>query len=83
VLGRGVAVSDEIQAAGAGMAVAPEADAVAAAVCAFVADDGLRARAGQAARVLASERYSPDAMADRLCALYAELAGVRGKETRS
>ncbi|GAA4854088.1 hypothetical protein GCM10023332_01660 [Luteimonas vadosa] len=75
VLGRGVAVADEIQAAAAGIAVAPEAEAVASAICELVADDDYRARASQAARALARERYSPDAMIDGLCSLYAGITG--------
>ncbi|MDQ3524032.1 MAG: glycosyltransferase [Chloroflexota bacterium] len=74
VLGEGVALAGEVEAGGAGLATRPHSDAIAAAIGCLLADDAARARAARAALALAHARYSPDAMADRLCALYARLA---------
>jgi len=69
VLGEGVAIADDVEAAGAGRAVAPTADAVASAVREMLGAD-LAGAYRQAARRLARERYAPDVMGQKLVALY-------------
>lgn len=78
VLSEGVAVATEVAAAGAGLVVRPEPDAVAGAIKGLLADVPQRARMAMAARQLARDRFSPAALGERLQALYAVLA--RGRE---
>jgi glycosyltransferase involved in cell wall biosynthesis len=74
VLGRGVAISHAVVDAGAGEAVEPEPEALAASIRRFLESADLRTRAAAAATRLARSEYSTQAMADRLVALY---GGVR------
>lgn len=69
VLGEGVAIAEEVAAAGAGRAIQPTADAVASAIRDMLGDDGGERRRN-AARELAYKRYAPDVMARELVALY-------------
>jgi len=70
VLGKGVAIADEVAEAGAGIAVEPDPDSIAQGLMELLSDDALRASmAGRAAR-LARERYSVDVMGERLVRLY-------------
>jgi len=70
VLSHGVAVATEVAAAGAGMAVDPTPDAVAAGIHFYMSnpDKGLVARHN--AQQLAAEKYSANAMSARLVSLY-------------
>ncbi|MBK7137367.1 MAG: glycosyltransferase [Rhodocyclales bacterium] len=70
VLGEGVAIAEEVAAAGAGLAVPPAPEAIAAALRMVLADDADRTEMGRRAAALARERYSVDAMGLRLVALY-------------
>jgi glycosyltransferase involved in cell wall biosynthesis len=72
VLGKGVAIAEEVEAAGAGRAVAPSADAVATAVRGML-DQNRYSRSRDAARRLAGERYAPDVMGRKLRALYDQI----------
>jgi glycosyltransferase involved in cell wall biosynthesis len=75
VLGHGVAVAAEIAQAGAGVAVAPEPTAMAAALERLLAADGsLRQIMAERARSLAEREFSSARMAERLIALYADIA---------
>ena len=73
VLGRGVAIAAEVEAAGAGLAVEPVPAAVAAALDGYLRNETVRASAGEAARRFASQSYSMAAMRERLVALYRSL----------
>ena len=74
VLGRGVALSAQVAAAGAGVVVEPEPAAIAAAMSAYLDQPVLRAQAAANARQLAADQFSLAAMGDRLAHLYAALA---------
>lgn len=71
ILGEGVAVASRVVAAGAGMAVAPTADALAGAIIAMLSAPAELTRAGARARELAATEYSLDAMGRGLRAMYA------------
>lgn len=73
VLGKGVAISEEVQVAGAGLATSPEPEAIAEALRTLLADEGRRAEMGRRAAALARERYSVEAMGARLHALYSKI----------
>jgi glycosyltransferase involved in cell wall biosynthesis len=70
VLGQGVAIAADVQRAGAGMAVPPEAGATAAAVRCYLSDRQRHALASAAARQFALAQYSVDAMGRNLRRLY-------------
>jgi len=73
VLGEGVAVSSRIAETGAGLAVAPTAAAVSAAIDALLGDPGELRQAGARARALAASDYSLDAMGRGLLAMYEDV----------
>lgn len=73
VLGEGVAIAEEVAAAGAGLAVAADAQAIAGALRRLLEDESLRAEMGRKAAALAAERYSQEAMGKRLHALYSRI----------
>ena len=73
VLGSGVAISDEVAAASAGLTIAPEAGAVARALETVQAHPGLRRDMALQARALADRHYSLGAMTGRLIELYNEV----------
>lgn len=77
ILGRGVAIADEVAGAGAGVAVEPEAAALRAAVEGLIAAPSARAEMGRHARTLAAERYAPAAATRRLIDLYEEVGAAR------
>ena len=79
VVGQGVAISAEIEAAGAGMAVAPDARSLGRALREILALDD-RAALADAARRLAAERYTTDAMGASLITLYREITSGRMSE---
>lgn len=70
VLGQGVAIADEIVAAGCGIAIAPEAGALAAALLRLATDAPAREAMSARARVFAQEQYGLATMARRLVELY-------------
>lgn len=70
VLGKGVAISDEVAEAGAGLAVAPDPESIAAGLEAVWSDEALRASMAERAVRLAQEKYSVDAMGLGLVRLY-------------
>lgn len=76
VLGEGVAVASRIDQAGAGVAVAPTADAVARAITTMLGDPALLAQASANARELAATEYSLDAMGRGLLAMYAAACSI-------
>jgi glycosyltransferase involved in cell wall biosynthesis len=73
VVGRGVAISREIEAAGAGVAVDPTPENIAVAVDGLLGNAEKRASMRVAAGRLARERYSIEAMGSALRSLYCEL----------
>ncbi|MGJ0396987.1 MAG: glycosyltransferase [Methylocystis sp.] len=77
ILGNGVGVAEEAQAAGAVCMVTPEPRAIAATMARLLDDDVERARMGQRALAFAQREYSTAVMARRLIALYASLANSR------
>ncbi len=70
VIGKGVAIAGEIEACGGGLAVAPDAEAVAVALERLVADDALRTTMGTKARGIAEREYSLHGMTKQLIELY-------------
>jgi glycosyltransferase involved in cell wall biosynthesis len=75
ILARGVAMSGDVEAAGAGLAVDPTAESIAAGLMTLLEDDDVRARMSVEARSLARERYSLSAMARQLEHLYSDIRG--------
>jgi glycosyltransferase involved in cell wall biosynthesis len=80
VLGEGVAIAGEVAAAGAGLAIAPSAEATARAVRALLEGERLAA-AGAAARAFARERYAPAAMGRALAGLYRQIVAAPERPT--
>jgi glycosyltransferase involved in cell wall biosynthesis len=76
LLGQGVAIAHDVEAAGAGVAVAPEPSGIEQGLRLMIAPDA-RARMSQCARQLARERFSTEAMGARLKELYADLLAGR------
>jgi glycosyltransferase involved in cell wall biosynthesis len=75
VIGRGVALASQVQAAGAGLAVEPEPVAIRSAIESLMKDPQRRLEMALAARKLARTEFGPAAMAQRLTALYGEITG--------
>jgi len=73
VLGEGVAIAAQVAAAGAGLGVKPDAASVAAAMEQVLANAEQREAMSAAARRLARERFSADAMGRNLLGLYREI----------
>jgi glycosyltransferase involved in cell wall biosynthesis len=73
VLGEGVAIAREVEAAGAGLAVAPEPAAVARGLERMVGDESLRSGMSVRAAEVAGREYSVRTMVRRLLALYERL----------
>lgn len=80
ILGRGVAVAEAIEAAGAGLAIDPDADGLVAALLTVLGNETWRRQAGERARKLAHERYSVEAMGAGLLEMYTRLAGPTPRE---
>lgn len=80
VLGQGVAIARDVQQAGAGVAVVPEPDPIAAAIGRILADDALRRDMIVRGRAFAEREYSLAAMSERLVALYGDICRSRVKE---
>jgi glycosyltransferase involved in cell wall biosynthesis len=70
VLGKGVAIADEVAKAGAGLAVEPNPESIAQGLSAVLSDDTLRVSMAGRAAALAREKYSVDAMGLGLVRLY-------------
>lgn len=81
VVSHGVAVSREVVAHGAGLAVAPEPAPVAAALRQLLGDDRLRAEMSRNALQLAESEYSLETMGSRLIELYESVRAAPGKVT--
>lgn len=77
VLGQGVAIAGEIQAAGAGIAVEPTAEATHLALSRYLGDDLARKHAADAARRLAIASFSVEKMGERLQELYRSILTSR------
>ena len=78
VLGRGVAVASAVEAAGAGLAVPPTADAVARALERILgADPCIRQEMAYRARLMAEQTFSARGMARELIGLYEDICGQR------
>lgn len=73
VLGRGIAIAEEVERAQAGVAIEPTAQATAAALRRYLADGDLRRATGEAARAFAQREYSMQTMGARLLALYGDV----------
>jgi len=73
VLGQGVAIAGEVAEAGAGLAVAPDADSIAVALTAVLSDPQGRNRMAASAKTLAQRAYSAETMGERLVALYQQI----------
>lgn len=70
VLGEGVAIAREAEAAGAALVVPPEPAAIAGALERLLEDEGLRRDMGAKAKAFAAREYAPAVMGERLIALY-------------
>lgn len=73
VLGKGVAISDEVVNAGAGLAVSPDPESIAEGMRAVLRDEALRAAMSRRAIDLAHGKYSIEAMGAGLHALYRKI----------
>ena len=73
VLGRGVAIAEEIQAAGAGVCVDAAPEAIAEGIRRVVRDGARRQSAAAQAQRLADERYSSTRMGEDLRRLYCRI----------
>lgn len=82
ILGDGIAVATRIDQAGAGLAIAPTAEAVANAVNRCLDDEAWRRAAGEKGRALAQSDYSVDAMGRGLLALYSRIRAGSGELPR-
>jgi glycosyltransferase involved in cell wall biosynthesis len=74
VLGKGVAIAQDAEDAGAAIVVAPEPEAIAAAITALLGDASLRQAMGTRGKAFAEREYAPGAMAERLATLYKKVA---------
>jgi len=70
VLGQGVAISQDVVKAGAGLAVLPDAASIAAGLLQVMADSETRSQMSKAAAQLAHRHYSAQAMGQNLLRLY-------------
>jgi len=77
VLGRGVAIAQDVVDAGAGVAVAPDPGSIAAGLMQVMADAEVRAAMSARAVALAQDKYSAQAMGANLVALYEGILGRR------
>ena len=73
VLGKGVALAEEVEEAGAGLAVDPDPEAIAAALEKVLSDESLRMKMSQRAKALAQNKYSMEAMGKSLVRLYEDI----------
>jgi glycosyltransferase involved in cell wall biosynthesis len=73
VLCRGVAISEDVAAAGAGLLVPPEIEALAEGLIQLLSDEERRLRCTENARRLAENRFSLSAMGKSLASVYREV----------
>jgi len=73
VLAQGVAIAQDVTAAGAGLAVTPDPASIAVALLQLMADSNIRAQMSVQAKALAQEKYSAPAMGTRLLELYTDI----------
>lgn len=73
ILGHGVALSAQVQSAGAGLSVDTDSTSIAAGISRLLGDEAVRAAMSLKASSLARERFSPDAMGRELERLYSEI----------
>jgi glycosyltransferase involved in cell wall biosynthesis len=74
-----VALAEEMDTAGAGIATEPEPSAIAGALDRLLSDDRLCTEMGARAAALASQRFSADAMGAGLAELYARIIQETGR----
>jgi glycosyltransferase involved in cell wall biosynthesis len=74
IVGRKVALADQIEAAGAGIAVDTEPSAIADGLKMLLANASERNMMGQRARQLVEKEFTAERMADRLIALYKDIS---------
>jgi glycosyltransferase involved in cell wall biosynthesis len=79
IVGGGVALAEEMDTAGAGIATEPEPSAIAGALDRLLSDDRLCTEMGARAAALASQRFSADAMGAGLAELYARIIQETGR----
>jgi glycosyltransferase involved in cell wall biosynthesis len=79
VLGQGVAIAKDVEAAGGGLVTPPEPVAIARALERLISDDALRRDMGANGRAFAERQYSTRVMAEQLIALYEDIRFNRGK----
>ena len=77
VLGQGVAISQDVVNAGAGVAVATDSASIAVGLMQVMADADVRASMSARAIALAQDKYSAQAMGANLVALYEDILGRR------
>ena len=77
VLGKGVAIARDVEEAGAGFAVPPNAGAVAQALEVILCKEDLRVTMAQRAAQFAAREYSVQSMTNRLIALYKGICSMR------
>lgn len=82
VLAQGVAIAREVEEAGAGLAITPDATATARALEYVLSNESLRTGMGVQAAEFATREYSSQAMAQRLLALYEEARDCNARLTR-
>jgi glycosyltransferase involved in cell wall biosynthesis len=73
VLSEGIAIAKDIEAAGAGVVIAPEPKAIARALEQLLGDDTLRRNMGARGKAFAECHYSIRAMAEQLITLYKDV----------
>jgi glycosyltransferase involved in cell wall biosynthesis len=89
VLGEGVAIAEAVEEAGAGLVTTPEPKDIARALEKLLGDAALRRHMGARGEAFAKREFSTRAMAEKLVALYEEIAsrwvtkGQRVSSTRS
>ena len=83
VLGRGVALAEEVRRAGAGRIVDPDPESIAAGLRRFLVDPDARRVAGAAAVALFRKDFSLERMGERLVALYRSILDVRSRRAVS
>ncbi|PWB83562.1 MAG: hypothetical protein C3F11_05955 [Methylocystaceae bacterium] len=74
VIGRGVAIAEEIAGAGAGLVTEPDPPSIAHALKSLLDEETLRREMGARGRELAEREYASSAMAKRLVELYCRIA---------
>jgi glycosyltransferase involved in cell wall biosynthesis len=79
ILGEGIAIAKEVEAASAGVVTAPEPEAIARALEQLLCNDNLRREMGAKGKAFAEFHYSTRAMAEQLLTLYEDVRCRRGQ----